>query len=236
MYKKHIVFEPPEKNAKIWRYMDFARFVWMLNYRCLYFTNIDKLKIEDPFEGSCQPSELLKNAPEETAKNFVEKMKSCGLPLTVNCWHINDCESAAMWKLYAGENKGIAIQSTFSRMVKAFEKFSDNVYIGMIRYIDYRHEVFKGKAPDKFEPILTKRKSFEHEKELRAVIWDTSEPTKRTRDGSVLVDVNLEELIENIYISPSSPDWHRNNIQVVVEKFGLEMPVLSSKLDEQPLY
>jgi hypothetical protein len=53
--------------------MDFAKLVWLLNQRCLYFTNIDKLKIEDPFEGSCQPSELLKTAPEEIAKDFARQ-------------------------------------------------------------------------------------------------------------------------------------------------------------------
>lgn len=236
MYQEHTSFDKPESNeAKIWRYMDFAKLVWMLNHRCLYFTNVDKLKIEDPFEGSCQPSELLKGVPKEIAKNFVAKMKSCGPPLTVNCWHLDDCESAAMWKLYTGENKGIAIHSTFSRMVKAFEKFPDSVHIGKIRYIDYQNETFKGEI-NIFEPILTKRKSFEHEKELRAVIWETSEETPRTDDGSVLADVNLKELIENIYISPFSPDWYRDNVQIIVEKIGLEVPVLQSELDKQPLY
>lgn len=237
MYKEHIKFVRPESDeAKMWRYMDFHKFVWILNHRCLYFTNVDKLKTEDPFEGSCQPSELLKSVPGPEAKNFVEKMDSCEPALTVNCWHLNDCESAAMWKLYGGANKGIAIQSTFGRMAKACEEFPDGVHIGKIRYIDYQSETFKGSTPDKFEPILTKRKSFEHEKELRAVIWGTSTSTKRTDDGSVLADVNLKKLIENIYISPFSPNWYRDNIQVIVEKFGLKVPVLQSELDKKPIY
>ena len=236
MYQKHADFDRPESNeAKIWRYMDLAKLVWMLNHRCLYFTNVDKLKIEDPFEGSCQPSELLKSIPKPVAINFVEKMNFCGPPLTVNCWHLNDYESAAMWKLYADENKGIAIQSTFSRMVKAFEEFPNSVHIGKIRYIDYQNEKFKGEI-NIFEPILTKRKSFEHERELRAVIWETSEQIPMTDDGSVLANVNLKELIENIYISPFSPEWYRDNVQVIVEKFDFKVPVLQSELDKKPIY
>jgi hypothetical protein len=215
--------------------MDLAKLVWMLNHRCLYFTNVDKLKIEDPFEGSCQPSELLKSVPRPVARDFVGKMNSCGPPLTVSCWHLNDYESAAMWKLYSDENKGIAIQSTFSRMVNAFEEFPDSVHIGKIRYIDYQNETFRGEI-NIFESILTKRKSFEHEKELRAVIWETSEKTLRVDDGSVLANINLKELIENIYISPFSPNWYRDNVQVIVEKFGLEVPVLQSELDKKPVY
>lgn len=236
MYKKDSKFELPEKNAKIWRYMDFAKFVWMLNHCCLYFCRVDILKIEDPLEGSYQPNKFLKSIPVKEAKNFVDKMNSCGPPRTVNCWHINGGESAAMWKLYGGVNKGIAIQSTFDRMVKAFKEFPDEVHIGKIRYIDYQKEMFKGDSIEIFEPILTKRKSFEHEKELRAVIWETSESTARDCDGSVLAKVELEELIENVYISPFSPVWCRDNVQVIVKKFGLEVPVLQSELDKQPLY
>jgi hypothetical protein len=236
MYQDNTDFDRPESSeAKIWRYMDLAKLVWMLNHRCLYFTNVDKLKIEDPFEGSCQPSELLKSVPRPVARDFVGKMNSCGPPLTVSCWHLNDYESAAMWKLYSDENKGIAIQSTFSRMVNAFEEFPDSVHIGKIRYIDYQNETFRGEI-NIFESILTKRKSFEHEKELRAVIWETSEKTLRVDDGSVLANINLKELIENIYISPFSPNWYRDNVQVIVEKFGLEVPVLQSELDKKPVY
>ena len=100
--------------------MDFAKFVWMLNHQCLYFCKVDKLKSEDPFEGSWLPNGFLKNIPKEIAVNFATQAISCGPPITINCWHLNDYESAAMWKLYGGVNKGIAIQSTFDRMIKAF--------------------------------------------------------------------------------------------------------------------
>jgi hypothetical protein len=230
MYKEHPIFEPPEKDAKIWRYMDFAKLVWMLNHRCLFFTNVDKLKIGDPFEGSCQPSELLKSVPELVAKDFAGKMGSCGPPLTVNCWHLNEDESDAMWKLYGGANEGIAIQSTFSRMVQAFEGFPDSVYIGKIQY----NKKFKG--IDIFKPILTKRTCFKHEEELRAVIWETSKVTERANDGSVLAEVDLRALIENIYAAPSSSGEYREKVREIVKKFGLEIPVLQSELDRQPLY
>ena len=34
----------------------------------------------------------------------------------INCWHLNDHESAAMWKLYLKSNEGIVIQSTFTNL------------------------------------------------------------------------------------------------------------------------
>jgi len=237
MYKQDQRFdEPKNKKAKIWRYMDLAKFIWMLNHRRLYFCNYNMLKIIDPFEGSYLPTRLLKNLPKNVAKNLVDQMKSCGPPLTVNCWHLNEDESAAMWKLYSVAGKGIAIQSSFERLVKVFEKFPDEVHIGKIQYINYQNEVFNANDPEIFEPVLTKRKSFEHEQELRAVIWTTSQATVRTDDGSVLVNVDLKDLIENIYIAPFSLDWDISNVQIIVKKFGLEVPVLPSELDKKPLY
>lgn len=237
MYKQDQRFdEPKNKKAKIWRYMDLAKFIWMLNHRRLYFCNYNILKIIDPFEGSYLPMRLLKKLPKNVAKNFADRMKSCWPPLTVNCWHLNDDESSAMWKLYGDANKGIAVQSTFGRMVKAFEKFPDEVNIGKVQYINYQNKVFNANDPEIFEPVLTKRKSFEHEQELRAVIWITSQATVRTDDGAVLANVDTKELIENIYISPFSPVWYKDNVQAIVKKFGLEVPVQLSDLDKKPLY
>lgn len=51
MYKEHPVFEKPEnENAKIWRYIDFTKFVSLLDKSALFFTRADRLG--DPFEGS----------------------------------------------------------------------------------------------------------------------------------------------------------------------------------------
>ena len=40
----------PASDAKLWRYMDFTKFVAMLNNKALYFCRLDHLG--DPFEGA----------------------------------------------------------------------------------------------------------------------------------------------------------------------------------------
>jgi hypothetical protein len=50
-YVEHKVFKPPEdENAVIWRYMDIAKFVWLLEHEALYFPRADLLG--DPHEGA----------------------------------------------------------------------------------------------------------------------------------------------------------------------------------------
>ena len=42
--------DPPPSDAILWRYMDFTKFVALLEMRALFFARSDKLN--DPFEGS----------------------------------------------------------------------------------------------------------------------------------------------------------------------------------------
>ena len=237
MYKEDRRFERPENDdVKIWRYMDLPGFVWMLNQKSLYFCAIEQLRCLNPFEGSFQPSKLLKAVPVTQAQDFVKKVESCGPRRAVNCWHINESESAAMWKIYASDNKGIAIQSTFKRLVASISSFSDSVYIGKVRYIDYQEETFKGNLEEIFEPVMTKPKWFEYEKELRAVVWETSESTMRTCDGSVIVPVDLVKLIETVHLSPVLPSLIQDTLISIPEKFGVCISVRRSQLSQEPLY
>ena len=52
MFKEHYVFEKPDdENIKICRYLDFSKFVSLLEKKKLFFPNVDKLSKSDPFEG-----------------------------------------------------------------------------------------------------------------------------------------------------------------------------------------
>lgn len=51
MYKPHAECVPPSKlDIPIWRYVDFAKFVDLLERRQLHFARLDQLG--DPFEGA----------------------------------------------------------------------------------------------------------------------------------------------------------------------------------------
>ena len=51
MYEAHPTFVQPEsEDVRVWRYMDFTKFVSFIDSRTLYFTRADKFG--DAFEGS----------------------------------------------------------------------------------------------------------------------------------------------------------------------------------------
>jgi hypothetical protein len=70
----------------------------------------------------------------------------------LNCWHASEHESAAMWGLYQGDGRGVAVKSTFNRLINSLQS-ERLIYAGMVRYIDYDHEaVPEGNA---FAPYRT---------------------------------------------------------------------------------
>jgi len=251
MYEPHPIFtQPDDEDVRVWRYMDFTKLVSLLDSRRLYFTRADNF--DDPFEGSLPrinvqarqqvPSDIAK----EARQAFAEAMAKLGdvnrqLPRchAINCWHMNEYESAAMWKLYLKSDEGIAVQSTYRKFRSSLID-EEKIFVGVVRYIDYETEWIA--AGNLLTPFVHKRKSFEHEREVRAVVtkWPVSENgmdfTKDTIVGGLKIRVDLELLIEQVFVAPSSPSWFADLVRAVIQRYGYSFPVVQSKLNEQPLF
>ncbi len=238
MYKEHTVFEKPkDENAKIWRYMDFTKFVSLLDKSALFFTRVDKLG--DPFEGSC-PEKVIKfwekKVGVEYQWGFYEHLNKF---TAVNCWHLNEYESAAMWKMYLKSNEGIAVQSTFKRLKDSLRDKEHDIFLGKVKYINY------SKLVDPVEvfthPVLYKRKIFRHEQELRAVIRKLpkrrffSPRSKPTIGEGIYVPVDLKVLIDKIYLAPISLTWQSELLKSLVAKYQIDKEVVQSSMDDKPL-
>ncbi len=237
MYKEHHIFEKPEnEHAKIWRYIDFAKFVSMLDKKALLFSRADKLG--DPFEGSYPNANVILRKEELEAANLpVNKVsKFMGVNLKrfvrsalVSCWCLSEYESAALWTLYTKSDKGIAISSTFHCLKTSFGNGSPDIYISKVKYIDYQKDLFPTKNP--LYPLICKRKSFEFEQELRAVTLQSPRS-----DHSRYITVDLDTLIQKIYVAPTSPKWFYKLVKSIMEKYELDKDVLQSNLDENPIF
>ncbi|MGA2310076.1 MAG: hypothetical protein ABSG57_11090 [Candidatus Bathyarchaeia archaeon] len=246
MYKEHPVFEKPiNENARIWRYLDFAKFVSILEKKALFFVRADKLG--DPFEGSYSKANIelrprvYGQIPEKGLRKISEIHERFRRFTLINCWSVSDYESEALWKLYLKSENGIAVQSTFKRLAESFRGYSGDVHIGMVKYADYQTEwIPEGNS---FYPFLHKRRNFAHESELRAVIQRI--PIKQGSeeidlegnicDIGIYVPVDLDILIEKIIVSPSET-WFIDLVKAIVTKYTLDKEVLPSSLAETPVY
>jgi hypothetical protein len=177
----------------------------------------------------------------------------------INSWHINEYESAAMWDLYSRQNAGIALQTTFKRLSESFkDNKDDTIWIGKVNYIDFK-KVWMNES-NIYEGFVIKRRSFEHEHELRAItalpqegfgegerildeshkLRELTSPTTPKRkvnsnqltDSGKYVPVDLDTLIEKVYLYPSAQQWFTELVKSLMEKFNIS----SEKLVKSELY
>jgi hypothetical protein len=257
MYEKHPVFTAPtDENIKIWRYMDFTKFLSFIDKKTLFFTRVDQL--EDKFEGRFTKYLFNPEIEEKATPNEKEKLRQYRdnsskfnererTALAVNCWHMNEYESAAMWKLYVKSDEGIAIQSTYSRLLNSFYD-SDGymLFVGTVKYIDYNKEVIP--VDNMFYPYIHKRRSFEYERELRAIITPsmiTTNPSGKKGKAITLgrlpkegvhIPINIPSLVEMVYVSPTCEIWFEDLVRSVLKTYQIEKIVKRSSLADDPIF
>jgi hypothetical protein len=248
-------YETPPANARLWRYMDFTKYVSLLSSRGLYFTRTDYF--EDIFEGAKGLKKnkakwdshyleffrsAIKNPPEgykcelsdgeveEQAQKLLSDMESRGETHKrrhfVSCWYESEHESEAMWRLYSSFlANAVAVRTSYKNLYVSLGR-DPSINIGRIQYIDLKKN-YAG-VNDAF---WRKRKSFEHEREVRALLLDFN-----CQDPGKTVPCELEVLIEEVFVSPKAQPWFVHLVNDVNEKYGVTVKVSSSELVEEPFF
>ena len=236
MYQAYKDFKIPPLNKGLWRYLDFTKFVSLLDTKALFFARIDTL--EDPFEGT-----LFRAIEDRCSPEIIRDVEKLRRWVGVNCWHANNYESDAMWKMY-GAKTGVAIRTTCQGLINSFTGTSSAVHIGQVQYVDY--ETFNVPLEDVADNLLRflflyKRKHFEHEREVRALTHDIprgndpidlSEPVW---DGGKPCKVDLNQLVDEVVISPLAQPWFIELVTSVAGKYGLSAEVRQSSMSESPV-
>jgi len=235
------------KELNVWRYMDFTKFVDLLSTGSLFFCRSDKLG--DPFEGAVPAafvnkmtfhSEIPSKEYEKELEMYYELGTEFRKYVFVSCWHRNDYESAALWRLYLKSDEGIALLSSENRLHTSTRDKRYDTWFVPVQYIDYDRD--DPPVPTRMAPFRYKRKSFEHEKEVR-LVWfapmqdENGEVAPPPSETGVRVKVDLNRLIRAVYVSPTSADWFRDLTKAVCRSFGLRKQVRQSSLtSDTPMF
>lgn len=248
-------YDSPEENDKLWRYMDLAKFIHLISSKELFFAAADSF--DNPFEGAkgilsrkerwdsfyldffrkaistaptIDTNSLFPEKVDAEANRLLSELESSGKSdrrhTFISCWHESEYESEAMWKVYSVNYKNaVAIQTTTLHLYQALGK-NPNISIGKVKYVDYNNH---------FSPIngayWYKRKSFEFEREVRAIIKN-----RKADFRGCLIPVDLDILIDCVYISPYAPSWFEEVVSSVMNKYGIDKPLFHSTMKENPFY
>ena len=238
----------PVDDSELWRYIDFTQFVSILETEKLWFSSA--AQFFDPFEGALPEithHELAANLPKELEEPelIVSRLYNALRYMTyVNCWHQRDKETAAMWEVYNDKGKEVAIKTTVKDFQAALLN-TESLSTGSVRYIEY--EDSDEFTVNRVSPFFHKRLSFKHESEYRAVVsqFEVADGARidseyvnkidRKTPSGVAIPINLNDLIQEVVVSPVAGDWMKPLAENVVETYELdEVEVRWSRLREHP--
>ena len=239
MYKENSSFHTPDRQLTIWRYIDFTKFVDLLVTNQLFFNRSDNF--EDPFEG------FLKVKDYAETKDMLSHQQRTKKYYFLNCWHINENQSDAMWKIFLNTKNGIAIKSTVENLIKSLERAKEDIFIGRIYYRDFdkvtfnellfekQNRTFDGRGGS-LNQFNYKRSSFEHERELRLYYVDLPIP-HAIKNGAPReplthkrIDIDMNSLIDEVIVTPFADNWFRDLVEKVINKLGYKLKVSKSDL------
>lgn len=242
MYVKHphLTLNHPD-TARLWRYMDFRKFERIVRNRALFFCRADRF--HDPWEGVF-PLKMIdkfeldqRRIPSSDGNTYTPcqwQMQKEARSHLINCWHANDTESFAMWKIYTdGPRPHIAVQSTIGRLKHSFDSNTDRIWIGEVEYIDFRewepdNRFFNVGHPNTLRAFFTKWHYFRYEDEIRAVI--NRAYAKHGSEIGIPVLTNVDELVEAVYLSADTTQEEEQRVRTLLEENGCSFPVLKSDL------
>lgn len=240
----------PKNNYQIVKYLDLTKFLSILQRRALFFSRLDLM--QDHFEGSIpkgnyqhrmsfieevhkMSTKFKKKSPAEIEKHVQdlysinEKIKSV---TCISCWNKSDSESAALWKIYSDFKKGIMLVSKPSSVIQAFKNTSENIEMSEVHYIDYENDVI----PDGNTnwPIIHKHRAYEYENEVRLIHTLPFEAgikydwSKEELDTGKYLSADIDELIDEIIISPYAEQWYIDLIKDICGKYGFKKTIHKS--------
>lgn len=201
----------------IFRYMSAEYLLTLLKSNKLYLGN--RLTSEDLNEhgwnlehvmGALCPVLRNKKEQNEYAKKAITQwndIHSC----CISCWTYDtsieadySSENYFMWKNYTGKN-GIRITSTCSDLIQSINNKHEQEII--LSDVTYLKEMSREFLPQ--EMIFTKRDFYRDEREMRLCVLNNS--------NHILLDINSQQLIKQITLSPFMPPILRQILKNYLE-------------------
>jgi hypothetical protein len=234
----------------------------LLDRKALFLARVDRMR--DPYEAALtrptanayreyfSQAEVMTTV-EDVTRIQLQNLQAMRTQACISCWHGNTHESAAMWSLYSKSDECIAIRSTCSRMSATLAHVPEIVHIAQVSYINYDTQLFAdGELRfSAFDAVTHKRLSFAHEAEVRLILWTHDFRNQKlaygrqlrypaeaslaySRDGYEL-KLDLEQLIEAVYVSPTSSAWFHDLVARVLRRYDLPVAPIRSNLYDPPL-
>ncbi len=223
----------PVDSEKVWRYMGFSRFVWLLQKKQLWLSRADLLG--DPWEISLAGDQLAHvisrhpltdilspEVPESAMQRSARIIRLWRWHTFVNCWSVSNHESHALWRIYCPPREGVAIQTTLAKL---------RASVGDLRVLPVTYEIpgCNRRTPIREDLVTKKRLMFAYEQEVRIVhfadINDVEDIQPKTLGHSLEWELGA---VESIRVHPEADHSFMETVRTTVENYA---PALRDRVE-----
>ncbi len=221
MYKTHKGLAEPDISLVIWHYFTLPKFLSLLHTKSLFLCRHDQFG--DGYEGrlSVKDEQFFETISPGILHGMKHDQWGCSFS---SCWTQSPVDEYVLWSSYSSLKEGVAVRSTIARLISSLSPEDPHeLYLSEVNYIDYNEEYTfkktKGLA-NMIAPHFTKRKYFAAEKEIRLMHFDPNARFNKSAVG-ILAPVDLDILMESVYVSPMAQPWFQESIEGLLQLFGL---------------
>jgi hypothetical protein len=219
----------PDEATKVWRYMSFSRFVWLVQKKKLWLSRADRLG--DQWEISLAGGQLEHVISHHPITPMGEKRRETPMQRSeriiklwrqntfISCWSASEHESHALWRIYCASTDGVAIQTTFGRLRESVGNL-------LLCRVTYEAPGTRRQTPTLVDLVTKKRPMFAYEQEVRVVRDATDEVSKEELLGYPL-DWDPETIVESIRVHPEAD---LSFMETVIATVGHYAPALKDSI------
>ena len=216
---------PLDDDTRIARYFNEKRLIDIIDKQEIWFSNIEEF--HDKRERTI-PLSFFIGVPDTYKQNYltIQELKNEKIKAYVTCWAKFPSENYALWKIYDKESRGACLVTTVGKLKAALNR--NDMFLCEVNYIDYNDKQQRVYLPwviydpDAVPNVMRvsekfKIRPYKYEDEIRGIIY-LNEDKK-----GFPVKVNLQSLIDEVYISPFS---NKEQTEITLE-------LLKSRFDER---
>lgn len=230
----------PKDELVIWKYMTFEKFLLLILRKELYFKRADGYV--EYFEGHVTSGEkqnlvdVFKRQsvakPKSEVNRVFKALKKYCESTYIDCWHNNESESYAMWKIFGEAKNCIALKTTVDKLRATYDKVNDKIKVTPY-LVDYYDNENSNNYPYSSKYIFIRKPFyFVYENEIRGLIQLKISSFNDEFPNDIRIPIVLKDLIESVWLSPFSDHWFEELVRDLLNKLEIDLKVNISKIKQ----
>jgi hypothetical protein len=224
----------------LWKYMDLPKYLSLLSSSSIWLARSDtfKDKREGIFHHAMKKNiemyyyEMSKSPDfhnDLAVKNVSEFQEYLSSNTFISCWHKSLKENMVMWEIYGETENSVSIKTTALKLKDSFcieSVYKEALEVALDEVIYENSDVAAVPNEKKCrQPFFLKREHFAFENEVRLYFRSRMHHSVSSAPYGYKVQVDLDKLIDEIYVHPDADDWFFEAVKDLTKKYGINKKV-----------